>query len=109
MRLPMPAAKPSPTLRENDVSSNEYADVPFDKIRAEMVGGIPREDVEAMRSSARLLLRQYEGARCDDEGVAGCIRCNSVFLAKRTLAALVSAQTVPEMARAYVTEHGPAQ
>lgn len=39
----------------------------------------------AIRSSAEMLLRQYEGARCDDEGVSHCIRCNTVYLAKTAL------------------------
>ena len=84
------------------MSENRYADVPFDEIRAAPVGNFRREDVPALRSTANFFLRRFEGARCDSEAVADCVRCQAVFLAHRTLAALEGAQTVPEAAEAFV-------
>lgn len=39
----------------------------------------------AIRSSAEMLLRRFEGQRCDSRAVADCARCNAVFLAKTAL------------------------
>ena len=54
---------------------------------AEILGkhqaGNPAGQQEALLSSANMLLRRYEGAGCDNEGVSGCIRCNAVFIAQR--------------------------
>lgn len=82
---------------------NAYANVPFDEIRSAIVGGVRRESLEAMRSSARFLLRRFEAARCDSDGAADCLRCQSVYLAKQTLEALDGIPTVSEMAQAHVS------
>lgn len=37
----------------------------------------------AMGASLKLLRATYEKARCDDEGVACCVRCNAMFVVNR--------------------------
>lgn len=85
----------------SDVQAH-YANVPFDELRGAIVGGIRREYVESVRSSARFLLRRFEDQRCDSEGVAECVRCQAVYLAKSALEALEGVETVSELARAHV-------
>ena len=36
----------------------------------------------ALVTTVGMLRNRYEKARCDDEGVAGCIRCQTMFLVK---------------------------
>ncbi len=36
----------------------------------------------AIESSIKFLLDRFEGRSCDSQGVATCVRCNAVFLAK---------------------------
>jgi len=84
--------------------TNPYVDVPFDEIRSAIVGGVRRENVEALRSSAEFLMRQFKDAKCDSDGLSGCLRCQAVHLARSTLAALEGVQTVPELARAFVAQ-----
>jgi len=86
-----------------EVRVNRYADVPFDEIRAALVGGFRRENVAALRSSAALLAHHFTLQPCDDVGVAGCIRCNVTFLALLVTEALEGVETVPEAADAYLT------
>ena len=79
-----------------------YASVPFDEIMAAVVGGVRRQEIESLRSSANFLLRTFEGQRCDSEGVADCLRCQAVRLARATLASLEGVKTVSELAREHV-------
>lgn len=45
---------------------------------------------EALVSTVDFLTARYEKARCDDEAVAGCVRCQTMFLA-RTMQSLLAA------------------
>lgn len=47
-------------------------------------------DTPAVRSAADYLIARLETSRCDSEAVADCIRCNSVYLAKKVRQALAS-------------------
>lgn len=75
------------------------AEVPFDQIRRELVGGVPREHVEAIRSAATFLIKRFGAAKCDSEAVSECVRCSAHFLAQSALEALAGAKTVSEMSR----------
>ena len=48
--------------------------------------GKPRtsiDDLPAVKSAISFILDEVAKKRCDSEGVADCVRCNSVFLAKK--------------------------
>lgn len=41
--------------------------------------------VPAKRSAARFLIEYFSPRRCDSDGVAECVRCNALALARWTL------------------------
>lgn len=41
--------------------------------------------VPAKRSAARFLIEYFQPRRCDSDGVADCVRCNVLALARWTL------------------------
>lgn len=50
-----------------------------------------KENSGAVRSSSKFLLERYAGARCDSPAVSGCIRCNTVYLARTSVRLLDAA------------------
>lgn len=101
------ALKPGAKMSDKPDPANIYADVPFDRIRSERVGGFPRSDLQALRYSAKFLTERFEKARCDSEASSDCVRCNAFYLARLTTKALEGEQTVAEAANAYVSESRP--
>lgn len=53
---------------------------------------LPNE--EAVKSAAKMLLDIFQKAPCDNKGVSGCIRCNTVFLTQEVLAWIEGSQDV---------------
>lgn len=50
---------------------------------ASLVGGAPIKDRAAIESSCRFIEEKIAPRKCDSDGVSGCLRCQSVYLAKR--------------------------
>jgi hypothetical protein len=42
-------------------------------------------DQAAIKSTATFLLDHFKARPCDSDGVASCVRCNAVFLARKAL------------------------
>lgn len=71
------------------------SDIPLslnDAIDEQPIDFLPHLHEPSIRSACEMLIERFDKCCCDSDGVAGCIRCNTMYLSRSILEAMKKAK-----------------